>query len=93
LTYVGSVHEVYDRYLRNVERRFPMILAGRIAEQYKQVSPEKAPTEEFRGSHRRNEKRAADEKSAAQYFQSINPPIYESSNSYSPSPFIISIMC
>jgi hypothetical protein len=42
------VHEVYDRYLRNVERRFPMILAGRIAEQYKQVSPEKAPTEEFR---------------------------------------------
>jgi len=23
---IGSVHEVYDRYLRNVERRFPMIL-------------------------------------------------------------------
>jgi len=121
---IGSVHEVYDRYLRNVERRFPMILivstdgadfsqrvtdksvnemlqgltktgvlvnavlltstgtslirnitlemikrtggayesatiataipgrlkamAGRIAEQYKQVSPEKAPTVEFR---------------------------------------------
>ena len=24
------------------------VMAGRIAEQYKQVSPEKAPTEEFR---------------------------------------------
>ena len=121
---IGSVQEVYDRYLRNVERRFPMILivstdgadfsqrvtdksvnemlqgltktgvlvnavlltstgtslirnitlemikrtggayesatistaipgrlkvmAGRITQQYKQVSPEKAPTEEFR---------------------------------------------
>jgi hypothetical protein len=121
---IGSVHEVYDRYLRNVERRFPMILivsndgadfsqrvtdksvnemlqgltktgvlvnavlltstgtslirnitlemikrtggayesatiatalpgrlkvmAGRIGQQYKQVSPEKAPTAEFR---------------------------------------------
>jgi hypothetical protein len=121
---IGSVQEVYDRYLRSVERRFPMILivstdgadfsqrvtdksvnemlqgltktgvlvnavlltstgtslirnitlemikrtggayesatiatalpgrlkvmAGRIAQQYKQVSPNKAPTEEFR---------------------------------------------
>ena len=65
-------------------------MAGHIAQQYKQVSPDKVPAEEFRSSPRRDKKGPPRLPGGP---ESANLPIYQSANSYSPSPFIISIMC
>ena len=67
-------------------------MAGHIGQQYKRVSPDRVPKEEFRRSPTPEIKKGRRNFPAA--FRIWQSSIDESANSaYSPSPFIISIMC